>query len=84
MIINLPTGISKLNFFLDDFEVTLKYSLTSNHYNAWVKVGDQTIVEAKGLTVGTDLLEDTHYNQKISTVDEASINAKNLQINYQR
>ena len=84
MIVDLPTGQPKLRFFLDEFEVVLIYSITTNQYNAWVSIDGKTIVEAKGLTVGTDLLEDTQYTQKINTTQEATINAQILQLNYQR
>ena len=84
MIVELPTGQPKLRFFLDEFEIFLIYSITTDQYNSWVSIDGKTIVEAKGLTVGTDLLEDTQYTQKITTVQEADINAQILQINYQR
>ena len=84
MIIDLPTGQPKLRFTVDIFEVTLIYSLITGQYNAWVSAEGGSIVEGKGLTLNTDILEDTQYTQKIETVHEATIESIQLQLSYKR
>ena len=67
MIIDLRVGLPKIKFAIDDFVVTMKFSFATQQYNCWIEHNDQVIVQAKALTLGTDLLEDTQFSQKIST-----------------